>query len=203
MAEKGKAPRFVSSGRRRRYRAARLRLHPGRDHLAGLDSGEGVPRRKGTGHVAQPPGVGAAAGLEQLKGQLLRTRADFDNYRKRMEKERGNTRKFALQDLLESLLPALDSFDQALQAAESDNGEEALAKGIRAIGKQMLSALADNGVEKIEAVGQPFDPNFHEALAVEKTDKHPDNTVIQVLQGGYTLNGRLVRPARVRIAQAP
>ena len=141
------------------------------------------------------------AELRRVGEQVLRLRAEFDNFRKRAQREKEDLKKFANQALVEALVPVLDSFDQAQAALDAARNVEALTRGLAAIREQMENVLKAQGFEKVEAEGQVFDPNFHEALAVVKTDDHPENAVVDVVQSGYLLNGRLIRPARVRIAQ--
>jgi len=145
----------------------------------------------------------AESDLARLKEQFLRLRADLENLRKRGQKEKEDLRKFANQAFVEALIPVLDSFDQSHAALNSTHDVEALARGFESIRQQLENVLKSQGFERVDAAGQVFDPNFHEALAVIPSGEHPEDTVVDVLQNGYLLNGRLVRPARVRIAQRP
>jgi molecular chaperone GrpE len=139
--------------------------------------------------------------VSQYRQQAMLAQADLENYRKRANREKEDLRKFALQDFVEKLLLPLDSFDHALKAINSTTDVASLAQGVEAIYKQLESTLRSIGVERVEAEGKPFDPNVHEALMAEKKADMENNMVIDVLQNGYTLNGRLVRPARVRIVK--
>jgi molecular chaperone GrpE len=123
--------------------------------------------------------------------------------RKRAARDTEKNQRFAVQALVESLAPALDSFDHAMDAFDADHDAAAVAEGMGAIQRQIEQALEAHGVQKLVPLGEPFDPNFHEALGVGETEAYPDNTVIQVLQNGWMLHDRLVRPARVRVARNP
>ncbi|MEN6625942.1 MAG: nucleotide exchange factor GrpE [Candidatus Sumerlaeia bacterium] len=135
----------------------------------------------------------------RLQDQLLRTTAEFENFRKRTRRDMQQNIELANRDLLEKLLPVLDNFGRAL--ANPGTSVEALHGGVEMINKQMVDLLGQNGLQKIEALGQPFDPNLHEAIAADDSEDYPENHVIEVLQDGYTLNGRLLRPAMVRVAR--
>ncbi len=129
----------------------------------------------------------------------MRRQADFDNYRKRIEKERHEDRERGARSLMESLLPLLDAFDNAL-APDSDPAHAKYQKGFEGIHKLLWAALAKHGLEKIEATGKPFNPYFHHAIDQMPSDEYEEDTVIEELQGGYLLNGRVLRPAMVRVA---
>lgn len=134
----------------------------------------------------------------RLQDQLLRVQAEFENFRKRTRRDMAQNIELANRDLLEKLLPVIDNFGRAL--ANPGTSVEALHDGIEMVDKQMMDVLAQFGLQKIEALGQPFDPNLHEAIAADKSEEYPANHVIEVLQDGYTLGGRLLRPAMVRVA---
>ncbi|HLH08175.1 MAG TPA: nucleotide exchange factor GrpE [Terriglobales bacterium] len=142
--------------------------------------------------------------LSQLKSErdtlydrLARLQAEFDNYRKRQVREQQDFRDFALAEAIKTLLPIVDSFDRALQAPE---GPE-FRKGVELINRQFHDALTKLGVEPLEAEGQPFDPNYHQAVQMVETDEADHNHVVDQLQRGYKLKDRLLRPAMVRVAQ--
>ena len=143
-----------------------------------------------------------AADLDDLRQTLLRRQADFDNYRKRIEKERLEDSKRATARVVEALIPIVDGFEHAL-AAHREAEYENYRKGFELIYKQMLDNLAKLGVERIEPVGQPFDPHQHQAVDRAETADHADGTVLQVFQPGYVFNGRVLRPAMVRVAVHP
>jgi molecular chaperone GrpE len=191
---------------RRHHRAQRVRLDPNRPHLsereAFLEKTLEAALRK-LRHAGKPIAPSQTDNAAALREQALRARAELDNYRKRVTREKEDLEKFAVQKFVNALIPALDSFDQALGALEQTHDAQTLADGIVAIHQQLHQVLAAQGVETINPAGQPFDPNEHEALAVEKTEEQPHNSVVNVFQTGYKLNGRVLRPARVRIAQKP
>jgi molecular chaperone GrpE len=129
----------------------------------------------------------------------MRRQADFENYRKRIEKERHEDRERGAGSLMESLLPVLDAFDRAL-APDSDPVHAEYQKGFEGIYKLLWAALAKHGLEKIEAAGKPFNPHVHHAIDQMPSDKYLEDTVIEELQGGYLFHGRVLRPAMVRVA---
>ena len=138
---------------------------------------------------------------DALQDRLLRTAAEFDNYRKRMDRERGELAAFAAADVLMELLPIIDNFERALQAPAPPEAE-AFRKGAELIHKQMFDLLRKRGVRPIEALGADFDPNFHQAVIHEESPEHREGEVIQELQRGYLLGDRLLRPAMVKVAKA-
>ena len=140
---------------------------------------------------------------EELLNTLVRRQADFDNFRKRVEKERSQERQRGIEHIVEQLLPVLDAFDNALAAAGNSGAASEFAKGFELIRRQLWDALSKQGVARIESVGKEFDPHMHHAIAKAETTDHPDGTVVGELQPGYTLNGRVLRPAMVRVAAEP
>ena len=143
----------------------------------------------------------AQAQIDELNDRLLRLTAEYDNFRKRSQREKNESRQFANQHLLEKQLPVLDNFEMALMAAE--NADPAIRDGVQMIYDQFLSVLKEAGVEGIDAGGELFDPNIHEAISQKETTEVEEGTVVQQVQRGYKLNDRLVRPARVIVAKAP
>jgi molecular chaperone GrpE len=139
---------------------------------------------------------------DSLKDQLLRTAADFENYRKRTDRERRDLSDYATSEILLELLPIIDNFERALQAPAGPQAE-AFRKGIELIHRQMLDLLRKRGVTTIEALGADFDPNFHQAVIHEASDEHREGEVMQELQRGYMLGERLLRPAMVKVAKRP
>jgi len=146
-----------------------------------------------------------AAKADENWERLLRTTADFENFKKRAAREKQEAIKYANEGLLEKLIPILDNFDMALIAAQTGSAEAAqsLLTGINMIHQQFKSVLAGAGLEEIDAVGQTFDPNLHEAVAQRETSEAPEAQVIQQLRKGYKLKERLVRPATVIVAKQP
>src|SRR5687767_4286030 len=143
---------------------------------------------------------------DTLKEQLLRAVADFDNYRKRIERERRELSDYAATDVLLELLPIIDNFERALQAPAGGDeafkkADEAFKKGVELIHKQMLDLLRKRGVTLIDALGADFDPNVHQAVIHEPSDEHREGEVMQELQRGYKLGDRLLRPAMVKVAK--
>ena len=136
---------------------------------------------------------------DTLKEQLLRAVADFDNYRKRIERERRELSDYAATDVLLELLPIIDNFERALQAPAG--ADEPFKKGVELIHKQMLDLLRKRGVTLIDALGADFDPNVHQAVIHEPSDEHREGEVMQELQRGYKLGDRLLRPAMVKVAK--
>ncbi len=143
-----------------------------------------------------------AADMEDLRQTLLRRQADFDNYRKRIEKERAEDAKRATARVIEGLIPVIDGFEHAL-AAHREAEYENYRKGFELIYKQLLDHVKRLGVERIEPAGMPFDPHLHQAMDRTETTEHPDGTILQVFQPGYVFHGRVLRPAMVRVAVHP
>jgi molecular chaperone GrpE len=137
---------------------------------------------------------------DALQDRLLRTAAEFDNYRKRMDRERRDLADYTAADVLKDLLPILDNFERALQApAAADT--DAFRKGIELIHKQMLDVLKKRGIKPIETLGTDFDPNFHQAVIHEESATHREGEVMEELQRGYLIGDRLLRPAMVKVAK--
>jgi len=142
------------------------------------------------------------ADLEELRQAMLRSQADFANYRKRIEKERFEDSKRATARVIEGLIPVIDGFEHAL-AAHREAEYENYRKGFELIYKQLLDNVTKLGAERIDPVGKPFDPHLHQAVDREETSQHKDGTVLQVFQPGYVFHGRVLRPAMVRVAVHP
>ena len=140
-----------------------------------------------------------ATDLEELRQTLLRRQADFDNYRKRIERERGDDSKRTTGHLIEALLPVIDSFEQAL-AAHREPEYANYQKGFELIYKQLVDNVTRLGAERVEPIGKPFDPHVHQAMDRTETSEYPDGTILQVFQPGYVFHGRVLRPAMVRVA---
>ncbi len=140
--------------------------------------------------------------LEDMRQTMLRRQADFDNYRKRIEKERGEDQKRATGRVIEQLIPVLDGFEQAL-AAHKEAEYESYRKGFELIYKQLLDNLAKLGAERVDPVGKLFDPHLHQALDRAESSQYQDGTILEVFQPGYVFHGRVLRPAMVRVAVHP
>jgi molecular chaperone GrpE len=139
---------------------------------------------------------------DDLRKTLIHRQADFENFRKRVERERHEEARRATGVSIQHLLPVLDTFERAL-AAHDDPAYAEYRKGVELIYKQLWESLAKQGLERIESQGKPFDPHVHQAIERVETTEHEDGTVIDVLQPGYIFHGRVLRPATVRVAAAP
>lgn len=140
--------------------------------------------------------------LEELRQSMLRSQADFANYRKRIEKERFEDSKRATGRVIEGLIPIIDGFEHAL-AAHREAEYENYRKGFELIYKQLLDNLTKLGAQRIDPLGQPFDPHLHQAMDRTETTEEKDGTILQVFQPGYVFHGRVLRPAMVRVAVHP
>ncbi len=141
--------------------------------------------------------------LKDEHERTLRAMADLENYKKRASKEREEVQRFGIEKLLKDFLPVVDNFDRALEHAKSSGDAKSLETGVAMTRKLFEDALAKNGVKPFDAVGKPFDPNFHEAMGQLETADQPANTVVKELVRGFTLHDRLVRPALVMVARPP
>ena len=138
--------------------------------------------------------------IEEYRNRLLRSQADFDNFRRRTQREKEELAKYASMELITRLLPVLDNFERAIGAARSSGDFESLAKGVEMIHRQMLQVLEQEGLKPMETVGQPFNPEFHEAVMRVESDEHEEGTVVEELQRGYILKDRVIRPAMVKVS---
>lgn len=129
---------------------------------------------------------------------MLRIQAEYDNFKKRTQKERIAERKYKAQDLANELLPVMDNFERALQV-ESTEETKSIIEGISMVYNQLKEALKSQGVEEIEAEGNPFDPNLHHAVMQVEDEEQESNIVVEELQKGYILNDRVIRPAMVKV----
>jgi molecular chaperone GrpE len=136
---------------------------------------------------------------EEMKTQYLRLAADFANYKKRSEKERTDIRAFANEKLVANLLEVLDNFDRAL--VREGQEKDPVLEGMMLIHKQLLGILENAGLEEIEALGSPFNPEFHEALMMDSSTEQESGIVTEVFQKGYMLHKKVIRPTRVKVAQ--
>lgn len=140
------------------------------------------------------------AAVAQMQEERLRERAELDNQRKRLARDVDMARKFANERLLGELLPVFDSLDAGLQAAGNESSP--LRDGLELTFRQLLKVAADNGLQVVDPIGQPFDPDRHQAVSRQDGGAAPPDTVVQVFQKGYLLNDRLLRPAMVVVAGA-
>ena len=139
------------------------------------------------------------AEVERMREMYLRKLAEFDNYRKRTERERDEFKNTATEDVIRELLPVIDNFERALQHA-GDSDPESFRQGVEMISRQLVDLLQKEGLEEVDPKGGPFDPELHEAVDRVENSEHEPGTVVSVLVKGYTLHGRLVRPAMVSVA---
>ncbi|WEG14220.1 nucleotide exchange factor GrpE [Pullulanibacillus sp. KACC 23026] len=148
-----------------------------------------------------------AAKLNQLEEKLkesanryLRLQADYDNFRRRTREEKSQERKLRAQELVTDLLPVLDNFKRALDIETTSEEAKSLKQGMEMVYRQLQDALTKEGVEEVDALNQPFDPNLHQAVMQEAVEGVQPNTVLDVFQAGYSLNGRIIRPAMVKVS---
>ncbi|NQT47302.1 MAG: nucleotide exchange factor GrpE [Candidatus Omnitrophica bacterium] len=138
---------------------------------------------------------------DQYYDKWLRLQAEFENTKKRLDRERIEAIKYASTDIIAKILPIIDDFDRAVEAVKATKDIDSLLKGVQIIRAEIDKILKQDGVERVESIGQPFDPHVHEAMMMVETDDHPEGTVIEELQPGYKLNGRLLRPAKVKVSK--
>lgn len=137
--------------------------------------------------------------LNKANNDFLRLQADFDNFRKRTEKEKENTMIYAIESFVSDLLPTLDNFQRAMDSEEDK--DNSLYKGIEMIYNELIKKINDNGVQEIESLGEDFDPNFHHAILMEESSEYEEGKVIEVLQKGYILKDKVIRPSMVKVAK--
>ena len=173
------------------------------DQAEALQKGD-APPASGDGQSIDPLKAATAKAAENWD-KFLRTTADFENYKKRVAREKQEAIAYANVSLLQKLLPVLDNFEMALAAAgNAPNGAaQSLQAGVVMIASQLRGVLAEVGLEEIDAAGKPFDPNFHEAVAQQESAEVPEGQVLQQLRKGYKLRDRLLRPASVIVARKP
>ena len=169
------------------------------NQTAGAEAADGNP--------ATPPDAltalaAAEAKATEHRNSYLRAIAEMENYRKRMDRELDNARKYAVERFAQELVSVADSLEAGIAAAAADPGP-ALLEGAKATLKQLQQAFDKAGIKVIDPLGQPFDPDWHEAMVAQESRDQPANTVLSVIQKGYSLNGRLLRPARVIVSKAP
>lgn len=142
------------------------------------------------------------ADLAEAKDAALRAQADAVNVQRRAEQEVDKARKFALERFVSELLPVVDNMERALEAAGTDEAVKPIVEGVELTQKSLIDALQKHGVETIDPMGEPFDPQIAQAMSMVENPEVEPNTVIAVMQKGYQLNGRLVRPAMVMVSKA-
>ncbi len=159
----------------------------------GQDEASAAPQHGGPGDPEKK--------LKESLEQALRMRADFENMKKRMEKERLDAIKYANEGLLVDVLSVTDNFDRAMASLAEGHDVEKVKQGLEIAQQQLHKVLEQHGVEIVKAQGVDFDPRVHEAVAVVPTDEFKEGAIVDEIQKGYLLNGRLIRPSRVRVAQ--
>ncbi|MCM3237058.1 nucleotide exchange factor GrpE [Heyndrickxia oleronia] len=139
--------------------------------------------------------------LDESENRYLRLRADFDNFRRRVQIDREANEKYKAQSLVTNLLPAIDNFERAMQITPEDEQAKQLMQGVEMVYRNIIDALKKEGVEVIEAVGKEFDPNFHQAIMQGEDENFDSNIVIEEFQKGYILKDRVIRPSMVKVNQ--
>jgi molecular chaperone GrpE len=160
---------------------------------------EHAPGRVATAAQGSAPAA-VADDAEPMKERLLRLHADFENFKKRIEREKGDYHRLATASLVVKLLPVIDNFERALATEPRSEGEAALHEGVALIHRQLMEELKREGLTPLESVGEPFDPRHHEAVATDPSSDLPPNTVVEELQRGYYFQDRLLRPAAVTVS---
>ncbi|GGF78583.1 hypothetical protein GCM10010912_24550 [Paenibacillus albidus] len=138
--------------------------------------------------------------IEEYQGRTLRVQADFDNFRRRTQKEKEELAQYATSKLVNELLPVLDNFERALASAPANPDSEAFAKGVNMIFRQLEGVLKSEGLTAMETVGQPFNPEYHQAIMQVESDEHEEGIVTEEVQKGYILKDKVLRPAMVKVS---
>ena len=146
---------------------------------------------------------GLQADLDRFRDLALRSQADFDNFKKRAAREKDDAIKYANSSLLERLIAIVDNFELGLSAAKGEGEQSPVYSGMSMVLKQLTDFLADNGLQPIDAEGQKFDPNLHEAIAHEPSDEFPEGIVVRQTRRGYKMKDRLLRPSSVVVSSGP
>ncbi|GIP15342.1 nucleotide exchange factor GrpE [Paenibacillus montaniterrae] len=155
-------------------------------------------------HAAEPEGNEEVEQLrkqlEEANNRLLRVQADYDNFRRRTLKEKEELAKYASAKLVENLLPSIDNFDRALAASASTGDYESLAKGLDMIFRQLMATVEAEGLKAMTTVGEPFNPEYHQAVMTVETDEYEEGIIVEELQKGYMLKDKVIRPAMVKVS---
>ena len=160
---------------------------------------KGILNKKGTAKDKEVTQLKEQIASE--KDRVLRLSAEFENYKKRKQRELDDFKKFANETIFRQLLTVVDNLERAISSTKENSDKEGLLKGVELTHKEIIRLFETFNVKTVEAENQIFDPNFHQAVTQEETDKVPDNTVTQVLQKGYLLHDRLIRPAMVIVSK--
>jgi molecular chaperone GrpE len=155
-----------------------------------------------SGEAAADAVAAAEARALESRNNYLRAVAEMENFRKRTDREIENARKFAIERFAQELVPVSDALEAGIEAGTANPGGPALLEGAQATLRELHRAFDKAGIKIIDPAGQPFDPAWHEAMVAQESTEHPANTVVAVIQKGYSLNGRLLRPARVVVSKA-
>jgi|SRR3954449_8093286 len=172
------------------------------DEQSAANAAAGMSPEAGSAEEDDPT-TGLQADLDRFRDLAMRTQADFENYKKRCAREKEDAIKYANSSLLERLLPVIDNFELGLSAARSEGEKSPVYAGLSLVLKQINDFLTDNGLNPIEAVGQKFDPNLHDALAHEPSDSVPENHIVRQTRRGYRFKDRLLRPSSVVVSSGP
>ncbi|MCF8045370.1 MAG: nucleotide exchange factor GrpE [Desulfarculaceae bacterium] len=172
-----------------------------------MEEDEQQSEREESGSETSEEELGATeltARLEKEKERVLRLSAELENYKKRMENELKQFKKYANESLLKQLLTVIDNLERAIASAENEHNSESngLLEGIKMTHDEILKLLKTFSVEPVKAEGEPFDPAYHQAVTQEETDEHPENTVVRELQKGYLMHDRLIRPSMVVVSKS-
>lgn len=141
------------------------------------------------------------AQLNDMKNRYLRAQADLDNFRRRTRKEKEEQAKYASLSVIKALLPALDNLERALNAGRETDSSDGLIQGVEMVNRQILDTLEQEGLKPIPAVGEPFNPEYHEAVMQVQSDEHEAGIVVEELQKGYQLKDRVIRPSMVKVSE--
>lgn len=142
-----------------------------------------------------------AAKVDECTDKMLRLQADYENRKKRQEKEKLDFLKFANENLITELLRVMDDFARAIDSAKNSNDAKVLLQGLEMVRHDFQDIMEENGLKAIDPKGQPFDPEKHEAIEHIENDDHPENVVLEVMRKGYELNGKILRPASVKVSK--
>lgn len=158
---------------------------------------------KATDQTEEDPTESLQEDLDRFRDLALRTQADFENYKKRAAREKEEGIKYANSSLLERLIAIVDNFELGLEAARAEGERSPIFSGMSMVLKQLMDFLTDNGLQPIDATGQKFDPNLHEAIAHEASEEFPEGVVIRQTRRGYRMKDRLLRPSSVVVSSGP
>jgi molecular chaperone GrpE len=170
--------------------------------LAGFEGVEGA-ENSSVQSAEQDPVSSLTAQLKEEQNRSLRIQADMENLRKRMRREMEEDRKFAALPLLRDLLPVIDNLNRAIGSVSPDESSTGLLEGVKMVEQQLRGVLQNHNCQVIDAEGQAFNPNWHEAILEQPSAEHPKGTVLQVTQTGYRLHDRVIRPSQVIVSKEP